>query len=79
MACANGLLHLPTRDLLPHSPAFFTQNALDYAHDPAAPRPVLWLAFLNQLWPDDAESIATLRNIFGYCLTPDTSRSRRRS
>jgi putative DNA primase/helicase len=76
MACANGLLHLPTLELLPHSPAFFTQNALDYAYDPAAPRPVSWLAFLSQLWPEDAESIATLREIFGYCLAADTSQQK---
>jgi putative DNA primase/helicase len=73
IACRNGLLHLATLDLLPHSPAFFTQNALDYDYDPAAPKPVSWLAFLNQLWPDDAESIAALRQIFGYSLTADTS------
>jgi putative DNA primase/helicase len=76
MACTNGLLHLPTRDLLPHSPAFFTQNALDYDYDPAAPKPVSWLAFLNQMWPDDAESIAALRQIFGYCLTAYTSQQK---
>jgi putative DNA primase/helicase len=36
----------------------------------------LWLAFLNQLWPDNAESIAALREIFGYSLTADTSQQK---
>jgi putative DNA primase/helicase len=72
VACSNGLLHLPTGMLLPHTPAFFTLNALDYPFEPAAPEPRQWLAFLDQLWPDDPESIDTLQEIFGYCLTVDT-------
>ena len=72
VACANGLLHLPTLRLLPHTPSFFSHNALDFAHDPGAPEPAQWLNFLVQLWPNDPESIATLQEIFGYCLTPDT-------
>ncbi len=34
LACVNGLLHLPTRKLLPHTPSFFNYNALDFAYDP---------------------------------------------
>ena len=76
VACANGLLHLPTRKLLPHTPAFFNMNALDYAYDPKAPKPVQWLAFLRQLWPDDDQSIETLQEFFGYFLTTDTSQQK---
>ncbi len=72
VACANGFLHLPTLKLLPHTPLFFTHNALDFAYEPCAPKPRLWLAFLRQLWPDDGEAIATLQEFFGYCLTGDT-------
>jgi putative DNA primase/helicase len=72
VACANGLLHLPTLRLLPNTPSFFTHNALDFAYDPDAPEPGQWLEFLYQLWPRDPESTATLQEIFGYCLTPDT-------
>ena len=72
VACANGLLHLPTSLLLPHTPSFFTHNALNFAYDPGAPEPSQWLDFLDELWPNDPESIATLQEIFGYCLTPDT-------
>jgi putative DNA primase/helicase len=73
VACANGLLHLPTKRLLPHTPAFFSRNALDFAYDPEAPPPKLWFAFLGQVFPGDPQSIATLQEIFGLCLTPDTS------
>ncbi len=31
VACTNGLLHLPTLKLLPHSSLFFTHNALDFS------------------------------------------------
>jgi putative DNA primase/helicase len=29
IACTNGLLHLPTSKLLPHTPAFFTNSAVE--------------------------------------------------
>jgi P4 family phage/plasmid primase-like protien len=73
VACANGLLHLPTKRLLPHTPAYFNRNGLDFAYDPKAPPPKLWLSFLDQVFPGDPQSIATLQEIFGLCLTPDTS------
>lgn len=73
VACASGLLHLPTLELLPHTPAFFTPNALDFAYDPDAPPPEQWLDFLDELWPDDPFSIRTLQEIFGLALTGDTS------
>jgi putative DNA primase/helicase len=71
-ACANGLLHLPTLELLPHTPAFFTDNALDFAYQPKVPQPLRWLNFLRQLWPQDEASIGTLQEIFGLALTGDT-------
>ena len=71
----SGLLHLPSGDLLPATPELFTRNALDFAHDPAAPAPVRWLAFLKEVWPgaDEADCIAALQEFMGYLLTPDTS------
>ncbi len=66
------------------SPAFFCPYVLDYRFNASAPEPVNWLTFLGarpvddgsavtlQLWPDDAEAIATLQEWFGYHLTPDT-------
>ena len=35
-------------------------SAVDFAYDPDAPTPVQWIEFLDQLWPDDGESIAKL-------------------
>ncbi len=82
LACRNGLLHIPTRTLLPATPAFFTLNGLDFAYDPDAPAPAHWLRFLMDLWPEDmdketgkdrgAECRETLQEMMGYCLTPRT-------
>lgn len=75
VACRNGLLHLPTRRLLPHTPAFFNTQALDYDYQPDAPPPAEWQKFLASLWPkpEDQSSIDTLQEIFGLLLSPDTS------
>ncbi len=73
LACANGLLHLPTRELMPHDPAFFGLNAVEYAYDPAAGTAVEWLKFLKSIWPDDQELIDTLQELFGLLLTADKS------
>src|SRR6516225_771359 len=72
IACQNGLLHIPTRKLLAHTPDFFTLYALPYCYDPNAAEPREWLSFLNSLWENDEEAIATLQEIMGYLLTCDT-------
>ena len=72
VACSNGLLHLPTLTLLPHTPSFFTHNSVDFAFDHGAPPPAHWIGFLKQLWPDDQATIDTLQEIFGLALTGDT-------
>jgi P4 family phage/plasmid primase-like protien len=71
-ACPNGLIHLPTRKLIPASPRYFATTALGVAFDPEAKAPASWLAFLSQLWGDDSESIEALQEWFGYLLTADT-------
>jgi putative DNA primase/helicase len=76
LSCTNGLLHLPSRQLMPHTAAFFTHNALDYPFAADARAPAAWLAFLGQLWPDDEPSIETLQEIFGYMLVADTSQQK---
>lgn len=72
IACANSLLHIPTRNLLPHTPAFFNTNALSFAYQADAPEPTAWLTFLKQIWPDDQPAIDTLQETFGLLLTGDT-------
>ncbi len=77
VALSNGLLHLPTLELQPPTPLFFSFNALDYQYEPGAGAfPPNWLGFLFQLWPDDQENIATLQEIFGHLLTVDTSQQK---
>src|SRR6266446_2953465 len=72
LACANGLLHLPTRALMPHTPEFFCLNALPFGYDADAPPPIAWLKFLSSLWPDDQQSIDALQHYFGLCLSSET-------
>jgi putative DNA primase/helicase len=73
VACANGLLHLPSGKFLGRRPDYFNHTALGVEWDPNAPSPDHWLAFLDQLWPDDPQSHALLQEWFGLCLVPDTS------
>ncbi|RWO21745.1 phage/plasmid primase, P4 family [Mesorhizobium sp.] len=73
---ANGLLHLPSGELIVPSPSFFNLNAAGVAFNPDAPKPVEWLRFLDQIWPDDPQSIETLQDVFGYLLSPDTSQQK---
>ena len=61
---------------MPHTPSFFNHNALNFDYEPFAPEPRQWLDFLNQLWGDDQQAIDTLQEIFGYCLTADTSQQK---
>jgi putative DNA primase/helicase len=71
LACNNVLLHLPSLLQEPHTPQLLTFNALDFAYDPEAPEPAEWVKFLEALWPDDPEAIATLQEMFGYMLSGD--------
>lgn len=71
IACANGFLHLPTRTLVPSSPALFVTASLPFAYDAAAPAPGEWLKFLGSLWPDDAECVDCLQEFAGLFLTSD--------
>jgi putative DNA primase/helicase len=73
LVCKNGLLHLPTRNLLPPTPTFFALNTLEYDYAPNAPEPTGWKRFLKTLWPDDQQSVDTLQEEFGLLLSHDTS------
>ena len=77
----NGLIHLPAlvegrHGLLPPTPRFFSPNCLSFDFNPNAPRPHHWLEFLDSLWGEDPESIASLQEWFGYLLTPDTAQQK---
>jgi putative DNA primase/helicase len=73
----NALVHLPSlmngaSHVMKPCPRFFNAYALEYDFEPAPPVPCEWLAFLEQIWGTDIESIAALQEWFGYLLTPDT-------
>jgi putative DNA primase/helicase len=72
VSCTNGLVHWPTRTLYPHTPTFYAHHAIAFAFDPRAPAPARWFEFLQELWPDDPESIDTLQELFGYLVSGDT-------
>jgi putative DNA primase/helicase len=67
----NGLLHLPTGELLPPTPKFFNNNVLPFDYDPATQEPKKWLAFLDSVWPDDQEASSTLQEEMGYLVSGD--------
>jgi putative DNA primase/helicase len=72
VACTNGLLNVATRELRPLTPAFFNRVAVPFDYEPNAPTPTRWLEFLDQLWPDDPDSIKALQEFFGYVLSGRT-------
>jgi putative DNA primase/helicase len=55
------------------TPRFFNGYALDYRFNLAAPRPSRWLTFLDEVLPNDPQSIDLLQEFMGHLLTPDTS------
>ncbi|RWQ64037.1 phage/plasmid primase, P4 family [Mesorhizobium sp.] len=73
LACANGLVHLPSGVLLPAAPDFYTRNALGFGYEPEAPEARRWLELLNEYWPNSPETLETLQEMMGYLLVPDTS------
>ena len=72
LACANGILHLPTRALLPATPHLFTLNGISFAYCADAVEPTAWLRFLDQLLPEDIEAQDLLQEWMGYLLTTRT-------
>jgi len=77
LVAKNGLVCLSRfvegeQHFLKPTPRYFTTAALDYAFSPEAPEAAAWIEFLRQLWPADEQSIDTLGEWFGYCLTADT-------
>lgn len=68
----NGLLHLPSRKLLPHSPWLFCDYCLSYDYIPEAKAP-RFEQFLNQIFAHSPTSKDLLQEFFYYVLTGDTS------
>lgn len=72
VACANGLLHVPTRTRTDHEPGFFNLVSVPFDFDPSAPEPKRWLEFLGQIWPDDPSVVDLLQEYFGYVISGRT-------
>lgn len=72
----SGTLNLQTGEIMPPTPAMFNSFAIEFDHNPNAPEPTRWLHFLNQLWPNDPESIELLQEWFGYCLVADNRQNK---
>lgn len=66
LPCKNGVLHIPTKSLLPHTPDIFATSQLPFDYDPAITAPN-FLHALQQI-PD---AIDFLQEFAGYSLTPD--------
>ena len=75
VACANGLLRVADRTLLPLTPGFFNLVSVPFDYDPEATAPT-WRAFLDRVWPNDPESIAALQEWFGYVLSGRTDQQK---
>ncbi|MBS9535046.1 bifunctional DNA primase/polymerase, partial [Mycobacterium sp. M1] len=73
VAFTNTLLQLEDRKPVAHTSEYFNMNALPFAYDPAAPKPERWLQFMQELWPDDPDSIAALQEWFGYVVSGRTN------
>ncbi|MFD6913788.1 phage/plasmid primase, P4 family [Streptomyces virginiae] len=71
VACANGLLRIRDRALMPHTPGFFNLVSVPFAYDRTATAPT-WEQFLSQIWPDDPAAITALQEWFGYVLSGRT-------
>ena len=68
VSMANGLLHIPTHILQPHTPLFFCYHSVGFAYAPDADPPKRWLKFLDELWGRDESSIDALQEMMGYIL-----------
>lgn len=72
VACANGLLHVATRALYPHTPAYFNQTSVPFDFDPGAGDPSGWIDFLVDLFGEDLAAIDALGEWFGYLIAGRT-------
>jgi len=69
VAVCNGLLDVASRTLHSHSPLYFNQTSVPFDYDPLMPAPAKWLAFLDELWPQESEASNLLGEWFGYVVS----------
>jgi putative DNA primase/helicase len=75
LACANGLLHLPSGKLYPASADFFCVSASKIKYDRKAKAP-RWNKFLRTLYAKDRQPVRLLQHWFGYTISPDLSQQK---
>jgi putative DNA primase/helicase len=68
LACANGTVDLTTGELRPAARVHLLTRGVAIEYDPDA-RSVLWEQTLTTIFDGDAELIAYVQRLFGYCLT----------
>jgi putative DNA primase/helicase len=66
----NGLLDVPSRRLLKHTPLFWSRNVVEFDYDPKARAP-RFEQFLHEIFPGDGEAQETLKEMIGLCLTDE--------
>jgi putative DNA primase/helicase len=71
VACQNGLLNVRTRELIPHTPLFWSPNVLEFSYNPDAVAP-RFAQFLEEIFPKDSEAQQSLKEMYGLCLTDET-------
>lgn len=71
VAMANGIFDIERREMRPHTPRYFNTWSLPFDYDPDATCPQ-WLAFLEDVFENDPESIRTLRQFFGLFISGRT-------
>jgi putative DNA primase/helicase len=76
LSCRNGLVDILTGEVFEHSEHFFNVSATKFDYDPNCGEPETWLKFLNEILPNDQESIDALQELFGYILSGDTSQQK---
>lgn len=72
IAMKNGILDMRSRELLAHTPQFFSLSRLPFDFQPDAPPPGEFFRFVHSLWPDDQASIDLLQEVFGWAVSNRT-------
>ena len=77
VVCRNGLLHLPTGELLPLDEQFFTRHAVGFDYSPKADCE-RFLKFLKEAFPSDDEQdcIDAIQEYMGYVIAGDTTQQK---
>lgn len=71
VAMGNGIFDIELKEMRPHTPRYFNTWSLPFDYDPEAECPQ-WMAFLEDVFEGDPESIRTLRQFLGMFISGRT-------